>query len=150
MNIKIYWEDLKDGQKLPCKKVMFEKSEIIEFGRKYDPQPFHVDEQAGKNSIFGGVIASALHTLSVCTRVVVEAQGNVASLSGLGMDEAKAFKPVRPGDVLSIEATWVDLKRSRNKPDRGIAGIKCKVSNQNGEPIMEYGYRYLIECRSKG
>ncbi len=150
MVTKIYWEDLKEGQKLPCKKVKMEKAEIKEFARRYDPQPFHVDERAAKNSIFGGLIASALHTLSACTRAVVEAQGNVAIISGLGLDKATMFNPVRPGDVLSIEATWVDLKRSRSKPNRGFVGIKCKVTNQNGEPITEYGYRYLIECKTKG
>lgn len=150
MVTRIYWEDLKEGQKLPCKKVKFEKAEIIEFATRYDPQTFHVDEQTAKKSIFGGLIASALHTLSACTRSVVEAQGNLAILTGLGLDEAKTFNPVRPGDVLSIEANWVDLKRSRSKPDRGLAGIKCKVANQDGIPIIEYGYRYLIECRTKG
>lgn len=149
MKATVYWEDLKEGQKLVCGKVRFEKPEIVEFAKRYDPQPFHIDEEAGGNSIFGGIIASALHTLSACTRAVVEAQGKVAILTGLGMDESKAFNPVRPGDVLSIEAAWVDLKRSRTRPDRGIAGIRCKVTNQNGEPVMEYGYRYLIQCRDK-
>ncbi len=150
MNTKIYWDDLNEGQQLRCEKVKFEKSEIIDFARRYDPQPFHIDEQAGRESIFGGIIASALHTLSACTRAVVDAQGNLAILSGLGLDEARAFNPVRPGDVLSIDASWVDLKRSRTRPDRGIAGLRCKVTNQNGEPVIEYGYRYLIECRSNG
>src|SRR5512143_2995311 len=88
MVAKTYWEDLKEGQKLPCKTVKIKKAEIRAFAQKYDPQPFHVDERAARNSIFGGLIASALHTLSACTRAVVDAQGNVAILSGLGLDEA--------------------------------------------------------------
>ncbi len=148
--VRTYWEDLKEGQTLECGKIRFEKAEMIEFGKRYDPQPFHVDEHAAKISIFGGLVASGLHTLSACTRAVVEAQGNLAVMTGMGLDESRMFKPVRPGDVLSIEAAWVDVKKSSNKPGRGFARLKCRVSNQDGEPVLEYGYRYLVECRAKG
>ncbi len=144
---KKYWEDIVEGERLPCRTVVFDRSEIIEFAARYDPQPFHTSEMAAKSSIFGGLIASSLHTLAACTRVVVDAQGNVAILSGVGMDEVMMFNPVRPGDVLTVEAYWTDLNKSPGKPDRGFAGIKCKVSNQRGEPVIEYGYRYLISCR---
>jgi acyl dehydratase len=144
---KKYWEDLNEGDRLSCSPVVFERADIIDFAKKFDPQPFHIDETIANASIFGGLIASSLHTLAACTRVVVEAQGDLAIMSGLGIDEAKLFNPVRPGDILSVEAYWSDLKRSRCKPDRGIAGLKCKVSNQRGEPVVDYGYRYLVACR---
>jgi len=144
---KRYWEDLNGGERLSCSPAIIDKTDIINFANRYDPQPFHVDEAIANASIFGGLIASALHTLAACTRVVVEAQGDLAIMSGLGIDEVKLFNPVRPGDVLSVEAYWSDLKRSRSKPDRGIAGLKCKVSNQRGEPVVEYGYTYLVACR---
>ena len=130
---KRYWDDLNEGERLSCRPVAFEQEEIINFANRYDPQPFHVNKEIARASIFGGLIASALHTISACTRVVVEAQGDLAIMSGLGIDEVKLFNPVRPGDVLSIEAYWSDLKRSRSKPDRGIANLKCKISNQRGE-----------------
>ena len=142
-----YFEDITEGERLPCQQVTMTREDIIEFAKRFDPQPFHTDEKAAKESFFGGLIASSLHTLSACTRVVVEAQGDVAILSGVGMDEAKMFNPVRPGDILSVEAWWSDLKRSRSKPDLGFAAIKCKVTNQNGEPVIEYGYRYMLACR---
>lgn len=145
-----YFEDLREGEPLPCRPFSLDRSEIVEFGRKYDPLPFHVDEEAAQASLFGGLIASSLHTLSACTRVVVEAQGDVAILSGLGIDEVKLFHPVRPGDLLSVKACWSGLKQSRSKPDRGIAGLKCTVSNQRGETVAEYGYRYLVACRESG
>jgi len=144
---KRFWEDLNEGERLSCSPVVFEQTEIINFAKRYDPQPFHIDGAIANASIFGGLTASSLHTLAACTRVVVEAQGDLAILSGLGIDEVKLFNPVRPGDVLSVEACWSDLKRSRSKPDRGIAGLKCKVSNQRGEPVVEYGYKYLVACR---
>ncbi|MBI5576539.1 MAG: acyl dehydratase [Deltaproteobacteria bacterium] len=144
---KIYWDDLQEGERLLCSPIVFKKEEIIGFAVRFDPLPFHVDEEIAKASIFGGLIASSLHTLSACTRAVVDAQGNLAILSGLGIDEVKLFNPVRPGDVLSVEAYWSDLKRSRSKPDRGIGNLKCKVSNQRGEQVAVYGYKYLVACR---
>ncbi len=144
---KKYWEDLIEGELLACRPVTFERSDILFFGRKFDPLPIHTDEVAAATSIFGGVIASALHTLSACTRVVVEAQGDVAIISGIGIDEVKVHNPVRPGDVLTVDARWAGLRRSRSKPDRGIAGIRCTVSNQKGEAVVDYGYRYLVACR---
>jgi len=147
---KRYYEDLVEGEILPCAPVVFTREAILAFAREFDPQPFHADEGAAARSVFAGLIASSLHTLSACTRVVVEAQGDVAVLSGVGMDEARMFNPVRPGDVLTVKAWWSDLKRSRSRPDRGFAAIRCKVTNQRGEPVIEYGYRYMISCRSSG
>lgn len=144
-----YFEDLSEGEELHCRPLAMTREAIIAFAREFDPQPFHIDEQAAAQSFFGGLIASSLHTLSACTRVVVEAQGDVAIMSGVGMDAVKMFNPVRPGDVLTVQARWRDLKRSRSKPDRGFAAIQCRVVNQRGEPIVEYGYRYMIACRNR-
>lgn len=146
---KKYFQDICEGESLDCQSFVMTKDAIIEFAGRFDPQPFHTDESVAEVSIFGGLIASSLHVLSACTRVVVEAQNDTAILSGIGMDEVKMFNPVRPGDVIQVAARWVDLKRSRSKPDRGFARIRCKVSNQRGEPVVEYGYQYLIACRSQ-
>jgi len=145
---KRYFDDLKDGEHLHCKPVVMTQEAIIDFGKKFVPLLYHIDEEAARESLFGGLVASSLHTLSACTRVVVEAQGNVAILSGVGMHEVKMFNPVYPGDVLSVNAWWTELQRSLSKPDRGFVSIKCKVTNQRKEPVIEYGYRYLIACRN--
>ncbi len=71
----------------------------------------------------------------------------MAILSGVGMYEAKMTNPVRPEDMLSVEAWWTDLRRSKSKPEFGFAGIKCKVTNQNSETVIEYGYKYIIACK---
>jgi acyl dehydratase len=144
---KRYWEDLTEGERFTCRPVAFDREGIVAFGKEYDPLPFHVDGDGARGSIFGDVIASALHTLSACTRVVVEAHGEIAILSGLSIDEVSTSLPVRPGDVLTVEGRWDGLRRSRSKRDRGIAGVKCTVRNQRGETVMEYGYRYLVACR---
>jgi acyl dehydratase len=143
-----YFEDLMEGAPLNCQPVTMTREAIVDFANKFDPLPFHVDETAERDSLFGGLIASSLHTLSACTRVVVEAQGDIAILSGVGMHEVKMFNPVRPGDVLTVDAWWTALEKSRTKPDRGFASIRCKVMNQGREPVIEYGYRYLIACRN--
>jgi len=145
---KRYYEGLTEGDHLHCRHVAMTREAIIGFAQEFDPQPFHTDEHAAAQSFFGGLIASSLHILSACTRVVVEAQGDVAILSGVGMDQVKMYSPVRPGDVLTVQAWWKDLKKSQSKPDRGFAAIHCKVVNQKGEAIIEYGYRYMISCRS--
>src|SRR5512140_1661195 len=142
-----YWEDLAEGERFTCGPVAFDREGILAFGKQYDPLPFHADEAAAAGSIFGGVIASALHTMSACTRVVVDAHGDIAILSGLSIDEVITSLPVRPGDVLTVEGCWDGLRRSRSRPDRGIAGLRCTVRNQRGETVMEYGYRYLVACR---
>ncbi len=144
---KKYFEDLVDGERLLCQPVFIRREEIIEFARQFDPQPFHIDENAANGSIFKGLVASSLHTLSACTRVVVDALAEAVILSGVGMHEVNMFNPVRPGDILTVNAWWTELKRSNSKPDRGFASIKCKVINQKSEPVMEYGYRYLMASK---
>ncbi len=145
---KRFWEDLTEGECFTCDPVAFDREGIVAFGKRYDPFPFHVGGEASYRSIFGDVIASALHTISCCTRVVVEAHGDLAILSGLSVDDVRTPLPVRPGDVLTVEARWEGLRRSRSKPDRGIAGLRCTIRNQRGETVMEYGYRYLVACRN--
>ena len=146
---KRYFEDLIEGEKLDCNNIIFSRKDIINFAKQFDPQPFHTNEDAAEKSIFGGLIASSLHTLAACTRVVVKAQRNISILSGVGMHEVKMFNPVRPDDVLHVDARWCELKRSRSKPDKAFASIKCKVSNQKLEAVIEYGYRYLLACREE-
>ncbi|NNF97862.1 MAG: acyl dehydratase [Desulfobacteraceae bacterium] len=143
-----YFDDLCDGEPLQCKPVVLTREAIVEFAQKYDPQYFHIDETAAQKSIFGGLVASSLHTLSACTRAVVEAQGDVAVLSGVGLHEVEMFNPVCPNDILSVNAWWTELRKSRTKPDRGFASIRCRATNQRNEPVIEYGYRYVIACVS--
>ena len=144
---KRHFEDITDGEPLNCSTVVLTRDDMVTFAERFDPQPFHTDEALARASIFGGLVASSLHVLSACTRVVVEAQRDVAILSGVGMDEVRMFNPVRPGDSLTIQAWWTDLRRTRSKPGQGLATVKCRVTNQRGEPVMEYGYRYLLAHR---
>lgn len=145
---KLCWEDLCEGIELDCRDLVFSKDEIIEFAIKYDPQPFHIDEQAAVASRFGGIIASSLQTLSACTRILVDAQGEMAILSGLGIEEVQLPNPVRPDDRLTVKAHWAGLRRSQSKPDRGMAILRFKGINQKGETVISSGFKYMIACRS--
>lgn len=144
-----YLEDLREGELIHCQTVSFSRDSIIDFATEFDPQPFHTNEKLAEKSVFGGLIASSLHTLSACTRVVVDAQNNIAILSGVGMDEVKMFNPVRPGDTLTVNAQWCNIRQSQSNPAKGFASIKCKVFNQDLQPVIEYGYRYLIHCKNR-
>lgn len=145
----VYFEDLKLGQRLSCQPISITRQQIVYFARQFDPLPFHIDEDAAARSIFEGLVASSLHTLSACTKVVVEALGDTLILSGLGIEEVRLPNPVRPGDTLHVEAWWQELRRLRSKPDRGAAILMCTVTNQRAEPVVHYGYRYLVACRKK-
>lgn len=143
-----YWDDIVEGEPLTCSAIVLSLPEIVEFAMKYDPQTFHIDEQAAAASRFGGIIASSLQTLSACTRVIVDALGGLTILSGMYIEQVQLPNPVRPEDVLTVEARWTDLRRSRSKPDRGMATARFKAVNQKGEIVMESGFRYMIACRS--
>lgn len=145
----IYWDDLVEGKPLDCRTIQLSLAEIVDFAVQYDPQPFHLDEQAAVASRFGGIIASSLQTLSSCTRVLVDAQGEMAILSGLGIEQVHLPNPVRPDDHLTLDAYWTDLRRSRSKPDLGMATIRFSARNQNGEIVIETGFKYMIACRSR-
>jgi len=128
--------------------IIAEEDEMIAFARRFDPQPFHTDPEAAKQSIFGGLIASGWYTASLMMRLYVDYYlSHVASLSSPGVDEVRWLKPVRPGDALSIRITISDAKRSRSKPDRGIVHSYLEVLNQDGEIVMSMKGVNFLACR---
>ncbi|MGC2519724.1 MAG: MaoC family dehydratase [Burkholderiales bacterium] len=113
------------------------KEAIVEYARRYDPQPFHTDEEAAKHSVFGGLIASGWHTVSLCMRMICDAYVlDAASMGSPGVNEVRWTKPVRPGDTIRLKMTVVDAKPSTSKPDRGTVLHRWEVFNQNGERVM--------------
>lgn len=147
MNSQRYWDDLTEGERLDCRPVVLGREEVIEFAVKYDPQLFHIDEEIAAASRFQGIIASSLHTMSACTRVIVDAQKNVEILIGLGILEVVLPNVVRPDDVLSVDAYWTDLRRSSSKPWQGLATVRFTVRNQRGETVLQSGFKYMLACR---
>jgi acyl dehydratase len=148
-----YLEDYLPGAVHEFGSIEVEEDEIIAFAQRFDPQPFHTDPEAAKQSVFGGLIASGWFTSSLMMRLFVDHYlSQVASLSSPGVDELRWLKPVRPGDALSLRITVMDVKRSRSKPDRGVLRSYIEVLNQRNEVVMTMkalnllGYRAMAKA----
>jgi acyl dehydratase len=113
------------------------KEEIIAFAADFDPQPFHLDEEAGRASMLGGLAASGWHSCAILMRINCD-QFVVGSTSmgGPGVDEVKWLKPVCPGDVLSVRREVLEARPSASKPDRGIVRFRFELMNHKGEVVM--------------
>ena len=136
MAIKYYWEDFRPEQVFEIGSRTLTAREIIGFAREYDPQYYHTDEQAAKNSPFGCLIASGWHTVSIGMRLMCDGYLLETSCAGSpGIDELKWTQPVRPGDTLSFRSTVLAASPSRSKPDRGSVKFRWEVLNQNGEVV---------------
>ena len=143
-----YFEDFKPGETVALGSHTITTGEIIAFGRQFDPQPFHVDEEAARQTMFGGLIASGWHTGSLAMRLFCDGViGDTASLGSPGIDEMRWIKPVRPGDTLSLRVTVTDCVPSRSKPDRGIVRSLMELSNQHGEVVVSIKGMNLIRRR---
>jgi acyl dehydratase len=132
-----YFEDYIPDSVYEYGSITISRQEILEFARKYDPQPFHVDPEAASHGPFGGLIASGWHTASIMMRLFADHYlSRVASLGGPGVDELRWLKPVRPGDSLRIRVTVLEAKRSSSKTDRGLVRSLVEVFDQEGDPVM--------------
>jgi acyl dehydratase len=143
-----YFDDYVAGAVHECGCIAVEEDEIIAFGKRFDPQPFHTAPEAAAQSAFGGLIASGWHTASLMMRLFVDHYlSAVASLSSPGVDKLRWLKPVRPGDKLSLRVTVTETSRSRSKPDRGIVHSFIEVRNQQQEIVMTMKALNLLRCR---
>ncbi|MEP7180847.1 MAG: MaoC family dehydratase [Betaproteobacteria bacterium] len=143
-----HFEDYAPGSTCEFGPVRVDADEIVEFGRRYDPQPIHTDPAAAAAGPFGGLIASGWHTIALVMRVLVERYlSHVASLVSPGIDELRWLKPVRPGDELYVRVTVQEATRSRSKPDRGLVRTFIETVNQDGDAVMTFKAMNLIRCR---
>jgi len=143
-----YFEDYVTGAVHEFGSVRVDEKEVIEFATRYDPQDFHVDPVAAKDSAFGGLIASGWHTAGMMMRLLTEHfVSKVASMGSPGVDELRWALPVRPGDTLSVRTTILEANRSRSKPDRGIVRTQVDVLNQRKEVVMSMKTIGFFRCR---
>lgn len=143
-----YFEDYVPGAVHQFGDIKVDQAEIISFAKRFDPQIFHTDPEAAKQTIYGGLIASGWHSASLMMRLFVDHYlSHVASLGSPGVDELRWLKPVRPGDTLSLRITVTETKRSRSKPDRGIVYTYVEALNQKGEEVMTMKALNFISCR---
>lgn len=144
----IYLDDLQPGQVHHLGRRRLARDEIVAFARDWDPQPFHLDEQAAATSIYGGLIASGWHTVCVFMRLFADGLLNRAAAMGSpGVDELRWLKPVRPDDVLEGRLEILDVRPSRSKPDRGIVRARSVMTNQDGEDVLRFVATLLFRRR---
>ena len=132
-----YWEDFKVGEVIELGSCAITEAEVLAFARKYDPQPFHVDPEAARRSIFGGLIASGWHTCALLMRLSVDAarRDGAAATGSPGLDSCRWLKPVRPGDVLTGRTEVLETWPSRSKPI-GFTRRRNELINQHGEVVV--------------
>ena len=133
----IYFEDLNIGKKILIGPISVSEKEIIEFAKKFDPQPFHVDIEKAKDSLFGNLCASGWHTCSLYMRMLYDGLLiNLASLGSPGMNEIRWIKPLFPDETINGELTIISKTPSKSKPSIGSMVIDSKVFNSKKELIM--------------
>jgi len=129
--------------------IEVEEAEIIEFGKRFDPQDFHTDPVKAAKSPFGGVIASGWHTGSMMMRTLVDRYlSRTAGMGSPGMDELRWTAPVRPGDRLWVKVTVIEARRSESKPDRGLVRIQIEVLNDEEVVVMSVKAMTLVRTRT--
>ncbi|MBA2584897.1 MAG: MaoC family dehydratase [Chthoniobacterales bacterium] len=144
-----YLEDLKAGDKFRSGTYEVTELDIVEFARQFDPQPFHLDLDAARRSVFGGLAASGWHTAAMSMRLFVTSGLHLAGGSiGLGVDELRWPRPVRPGDILELECEIMEVRPSRSKPDRGVIRISNVTRNQKGEIVQSFTASVLVRRRT--
>jgi acyl dehydratase len=145
-----YLEDLKVGDRFESGSYEVTERAVMEFAREFDPQPFHIDREAAKKSVFGGLVASGWHTAAITMRLLVTSDLNLASGAiGLGVDELRFPRPVRPGDTLRLKLEIIDVRESQSKPDRGTARIRYATRNQKDEIVFTQTAMVLVPKRGR-
>ena len=135
--IKYYWEDLQTGSVRDLGTVTLSAEEIKDFAVQFDPQPFHMDEAAGRRSIFGNLCASGWHTCALAMKLTVENfLHEAASMGSPGVENLRWLKPVYPGDTLRLQQTIVESRALRTRADTGLVRSVWDMFNQNGEKVM--------------
>lgn len=145
----IYFEDLEVGKETDFGSCEVTREEVLEFARKYDPQPFHLSDEAAAKTHFGRLAASGWHTCAMTMATIVRHFGKEpqAGLGSPGVDELRWLKPVYPGDTLHVRGRIVEKTPSRSRPDLGSFRTETTVTNQHGEPVLRFTSIVLIRRR---
>ena len=145
----LYWEDLEVGRETIFGDYDVTREEVLEFARKYDPQPFHLSDEAAAKTHFGRIAASGWHTAAMTMAVIVRSfeQNPQAGLGSPGVDDLRWLKPVYPGDRISVRGRIVEKTPSRSKPEIGSFRTENIVTNQDGVDVMRFTSIVLMQRR---
>ena len=132
-----YLEEFAVGQTFGSGRLAVDKEQIKRFAAEFDPQPFHLDDEAAQDTIFRGLAASGWHTAALTMRLLVDSEIKPAGgVVGAGFDEFRWPRPVRPGDELRLESEVLDVRPSKSRPDQGLIKVRTTTLNQNNDPVQ--------------
>lgn len=143
---RLYLEDLTVGQIFESRRELVDAEAIKAFAREFDPQPFHLDDEAAKATLFGGLAASGWHTAALTMRLIVESVPLEGGVIGSG-GELSWPRPTKPGDSLRVVTEVLSINPSRSKPDRGMITMRSTTLNQNEEPVQVFAPKVVVRRR---
>jgi len=145
---KRYLEDFAAGQSFGSGRFRIDRERIKTFAAEFDPQPFHLDEEAARYTIFRGLAASGWHTAALTMRLLVESEFHPAGgIVGAGFEELRWPVPVRPGDELRVESEVLEVRPSKSHPNQGLLKVRTTTLNQNGETVQVFVANLIVPRR---
>jgi acyl dehydratase len=147
----LYLEDIEVGQAFGGSgRIRVDPERIKSFAAEFDPQPFHLDENAAQASIFGGLAASGWHTAAMTMRLLVDSDFKpVGGIIGAGFQDFRWPRPVRPGDELRVQSEVLEVRPSKSRPDQGIVTVRTTTLNQHGQPVLIFVGNLIVPARPK-
>lgn len=143
-----YFEDFAVGRTYHSGRLKVDREAIVAFAAHYDPQPFHLDDEAARRTVFGGLVASGWHTAALTMRLMVDGEFRPAGgIIGVGFDELSWPRPVRPGDELRAESEILEMRPSKSRRDRGLIRVRTTTFNQNGEAVQIFIGNLIVPRR---
>jgi acyl dehydratase len=144
-----YFEDFSVGQIFNTGRLKVDSDQIKTFAEQFDPQPFHLDEEAAKNSVFRGLAASGWHTAALTMRLMTSGEFKPAGgIIGVGFDELSWSRPVRPGDELYAKSEILEVRPSKSRNDRGLIRVRTTTYNQNDEAVQSFVGNLIVPRRT--
>jgi acyl dehydratase len=148
MMTRQYFEDYAAGQVFNSGRLRVDREAMVAFAREFDPQPYHLDEEAGRSSVFGGLVASGWHTAALTMRLLVASEFRPAGgILGVGFDELSWPRPVRPGDEIHVRAEVLEILPSKSRPDRGMIRVRNTTLNHNEEAVQVFTGKLIVPRR---
>ncbi len=141
-----YFEDFEIGRVNRVGSIRVSREDIIDFARRFDPQPFHIDEEAARASVFGGLTASSCHTFALSALILHQSPDEIALVANLGA-EVKFPNPLRPDDEISLTNECIAKRVSKSRPEIGIVTTKTTLSNASEESVMDMTSSFMVQQR---
>jgi len=145
---RLYFDDIKVGARFTTRSHALDEAQIKAFATEFDPQPFHLDDAAARNTLFGGLAASGWHTAAISMRLLVDSGMPIAGGIIGGGGELNWPRPTRPGDILRVESEILEVTPSRSRPDRGTVKIRNETRNQHGDVVQTFTAKLVVPRRA--